>query len=558
MSQARTLDAVLLIGVRLLLSGLVWWSGFRAISDDDYARVVIAQQFAAAPTLDPSGTSWLPFPFWLQGGAMLLFGPQLHTAIGVACASGVASTLLVWLAARLLGLARGPAFIAATLASTTAYSVWLGVATVPELLTAGLVVVGAASLALPAQELARRGPTRLLDPAVLTARDWGAVALCCATLSRYETWPVAAVFAVCCLWDAALVRRATCRFAAARFVAAAVVASAGMLLWLLHGVVKHADATFFVTRVADYQKALGGHDFDVLAALSRHPRFIVEHAPALLGVAGIGAAVAWYGRSSPRRSLMETLRKSRWVRPLLACASLVVFLIVGDLRGAGATHHPARTLLPIWFMVCIAVGRILLRCLGQRDPQRDPQRNLQRELQRELQRNLQRELQRERKGIATAWSVRAALVVACIIVVDSLHNGVFDAARHFTDRSDELAIGELARRHLDRGGVDGSPSGRVLIAAEDYGYFAMIAALADPSRAEIFDDHDPRRAHPHRGGAPDRTEALRQRFEGEQLSALIAPKTLQLPELEPLATTSKYSLFVREHGVRGPPGSRAP
>lgn len=534
MSQPRTLDAVLLIGVRLLLSGLVWWSGFRAISDDDYARVVIAQQFAAAPTLDPSGTSWLPFPFWLQGGAMLLFGPQLHTAIGVACASGVASTLLVWFAARLLGLARGPAFIAATLASTTAYSVWLGVATVPELLTAGLVVVGAASLAVPAQQLARRGPTRLLDPAVLTARDWGAVALCCATLSRYETWPVAAVFAVCCLWDAVLVRRATCRFAAARFVAAAVVASAGMLLWLLHGVVRHGDATFFVTRVADYQKALGGHDFDVLAALSRHPRFIVEHAPALLGVAGIGAAVAWYGRSSPRRSLMETLRTSRWVRPVLACASLIVFLIVGDLRGAGATHHPARTLLPIWFMVCIAVGSILLRCLGQRDPQR------------------------ERKGIATGWSVRAALVVTCIIVVDSLHNGVLDAARHFTDRSDELAIGEQARRHLDRGGVYGSPSGRVLIAAEDYGYFAMIAALADPSRAEIFDDHDPRRAPPHRGGLPDRTEALRQRFEGEQLSALIAPKTLQLPELEPVATTSKYSLFVREHGVGGARGSRAP
>jgi hypothetical protein len=34
------------------------------VSDDDYARVVIAQRLSLA--LDPSGTSWLPFPFWLR------------------------------------------------------------------------------------------------------------------------------------------------------------------------------------------------------------------------------------------------------------------------------------------------------------------------------------------------------------------------------------------------------------------------------------------------------------------------------------------------------------
>jgi hypothetical protein len=43
---------------RLVVSTAVVAAGVRAISDDDFARVTIAQRFAAAPTLDPSGTCW--------------------------------------------------------------------------------------------------------------------------------------------------------------------------------------------------------------------------------------------------------------------------------------------------------------------------------------------------------------------------------------------------------------------------------------------------------------------------------------------------------------------
>ena len=202
MASQRTLDALALAAVRLLTSAVVWWSGFRAISDDDYARVVIAQRFAGAPAWDPSGTSWLPFPFWVQGSAMLLFGPELHTATAVAWASGVVSTLLIWLGARTLGLARSPAFVAAALASAIAYSAWLGVATVPELLTTGLVVFGAATLAKSPRERTSPGEHNWARE-----RNWGALALFCATLSRYETWPVACVFTLFCLQDAVRQRK---------------------------------------------------------------------------------------------------------------------------------------------------------------------------------------------------------------------------------------------------------------------------------------------------------------------------------------------------------------
>src|SRR5688500_6385615 len=109
MASQRTLDALALVCVRLVMSVLVWSSRFSALSDDAYARVVIAQKFASAPAWDPSGTSWLPFPSWMQGSAMLLFGPELRTATAVAWVSGVVSTLLIWLGARTLGLARAPA-----------------------------------------------------------------------------------------------------------------------------------------------------------------------------------------------------------------------------------------------------------------------------------------------------------------------------------------------------------------------------------------------------------------------------------------------------------------
>src|SRR5690348_6357356 len=67
---------------------------FDHVSDDDFSRVTIAQTFAVAPRLDPSGTSWLPFPFWWLGGAMIVFGRSLRVAraASVAFASAAFAT----------------------------------------------------------------------------------------------------------------------------------------------------------------------------------------------------------------------------------------------------------------------------------------------------------------------------------------------------------------------------------------------------------------------------------------------------------------------------------
>src|SRR5262245_35515505 len=65
MSTWRHLGVV--VGVKAAVGALVLAGGFRAVSDDDFSRVVLAQQWALKPHLDPTGSSWLPFPFWIYG-----------------------------------------------------------------------------------------------------------------------------------------------------------------------------------------------------------------------------------------------------------------------------------------------------------------------------------------------------------------------------------------------------------------------------------------------------------------------------------------------------------
>src|SRR6185503_6603773 len=99
-------DLLVVAGAKAIVSSAVLASGFRAISDDDYARVAIAERFATHPTLDPSGTSWLPAPFWLNGIVMLPLGRSLDVARGTAFTLGLSSALLIHVSARWLGVSR--------------------------------------------------------------------------------------------------------------------------------------------------------------------------------------------------------------------------------------------------------------------------------------------------------------------------------------------------------------------------------------------------------------------------------------------------------------------
>lgn len=322
MTLPRSADALGVGAAKLVVSFAVLAAGFVAVSDDDYARIVIAQRFAEAPHLDPSGTSWLPLPFWVYGAAFWLLGGSLAVARVVAVLVGIASMGLLMIAARWMGAGRFGAFAGALVAALFPWSAWLGAAPLPEVPAAALSVVGMAALA---QNDLR---TRVL----------GGMAIAAACFCRYEGWPVALAFAAVSVHDAL---RSPSSRERSGLLAAGALAVAPIAAWLLHGVFIHGDATFFWKRVAAYKNALGEPP-SLSERVWSVPRAFLTGEPELaLSLVLVGM----------NRALLR-----RFARPALAAGALVAFLVAGEISGGGPTHHAGRAVLPAWYLLALAVG----------------------------------------------------------------------------------------------------------------------------------------------------------------------------------------------------------
>jgi hypothetical protein len=315
--NARELAALGLL--RIGASAMLLGTGFRALSDDDYSRLVIAQRFAQSPAFDPSGTSWLPLPFWLYGAALRVFGPSVSVARATAVLLGLLTTFALFVAARFIGASRRGALLGAALGTLTSYSVLLGVTALPEAPCAALILLGMASLA--GKDRARR----LL----------GALAIAAACACRYEAWPVAAVIALVNAADALKGRR--------ELLPAALAALGFPLLWMSYGALHHGNAFFFVTRVTAYRQALG---LPVEPLWRRAAAIPLE----LAALPGTVTALLFLGIVSGR----VTRRLPR--PPLWAAAALFAFLIAGSLSDGVPTHHPERVLLPLSFLLAVLTG----------------------------------------------------------------------------------------------------------------------------------------------------------------------------------------------------------
>jgi hypothetical protein len=310
----RTRDVVVaaaLVAVKSAAMLFALHAGFAQISDDDYARTVIAQTFAHAPRLDPSGTSWLPFPFWIYGGAMLAFGRSLGTARALAFALGALSPVPVFAGMRSLQNTPIVSAGGALLAALTPWSVWLALAPVPE----GWAGACAAAALL------------FLDRRPIFA----ACLVLVASLSRYEAWPIAAFIACVCMMRA--VRRREVRGV---FVAAAALAALGPIAWLANNAFAHGDAFHFVARVAAFRRA-NTTPMPIAARLFEYPHALWEDARAIVLAGAVGVVAAARDREM----------RARWVLPLGGAALAFAFLVYGDVADGAPTHHPIRALVPV-------------------------------------------------------------------------------------------------------------------------------------------------------------------------------------------------------------------
>jgi 4-amino-4-deoxy-L-arabinose transferase-like glycosyltransferase len=458
-SRVATAVDVAVVGATKLCIGLIVWStGFSALSDDDFSRVVIAQRWAVEPGIDPSGTSWLPLPFWITGAAMMAVDRSLGTARAVSLLLGVVSAILVYAAARLLCEHRRDAYLGALIAAVIPSAAVLGVATVPELPTAALAAVGVASAA------SRDARHRLL----------GGGALLLACLSRYEPWFIAAGFALLTLRDGWQRRLRPLPSGRRLSAVAAVLAVAGPLLWMLHNAFSHGDPLHFMARVAAYQRALDGTTDAVwsgaVADLAAYPVQFVRQEPeivlglvVLLGVriheaqrAGVGVFAA----------VPSAARRTAFLLGLM-----IAGLSIATIGGGAPTHHIGRPLVVAWLLSAVFIGAELSRRARELGP----------------------------RTVAVGLGLCAtALVVVALVVRPRVV-----PAEPFVDRNEQIALGRQVAMVVPA-------DARVLLQVVDYGYFAVLAASGRPESFIIDRSVDPR--HGVRGSSFASAEALQARL----------------------------------------------
>lgn len=312
------LPVAALVGIKIAASAWAHHVGFTHVSDDDYARITIAEAFVHAPRLDPSGTSWLPFPFWLNGAVMAVFGRSIAVAQAVALASSIAGALIVYVALLARGTARWVAWTGVALAMCAPWSAWLGIATVPEALCACLIAAGA---------LCSTGRAVL----------WGGLALLIASLSRYEAWPVAASFAAICVASAARAPGGVATRTRLMRLGAAALALVGPVAWLFWNWHAHGDPLHFVARVAAYRARMAP---SAAGTWALYPRAFARASPGTLMLLAVGAPAVW----------LDPMLRRRWAAPFLSMLALMFFLVEGDLHDGAPTHHPERALVALFWL----------------------------------------------------------------------------------------------------------------------------------------------------------------------------------------------------------------
>lgn len=432
-SLAVAIDGLAVASVHALACVLVRRAGFDHVSDDDFARVTIAQAFAHAPKLDPTGTSWLPFPFWILGGGLAIVGRSLDSARALSVLTSSLAILVPFFALRTVTSSPDSRSsrlrtIATTLfAYSTPWALWLGASTVPESVTASLAAGGAIGV--------------LGAPA--TRRTFAfAFALFAACLSRYEPWPIAAVVAITLGVRAARASSTSPGRGAERELAlVAAIVAAAPLLWMAWNAHAHDGPLHFFRRVSSYKRAIGDGSDDALAALALYPKLILSVRPeVILGGSVLGVLAA-----------RQKLLARSWLL-ILACAlAQIVFLSYGNVRDGAPAHHPERALVGTLVLLAMFTADAAFRLaqtsrLGERAP-----------------------------GVLTAGA--SALFV--IAVVDAMNPRAMPAKSESEDRTTQIARGlELRGRHFGKGA-------RVVVTPCAYEHFALIAAFGRPEDVEI-------------------------------------------------------------------------
>jgi hypothetical protein len=215
------------------------------------------------------------------------------------------------------------------------------------------------------------------------------------------------------------------------------------MLWNAHA---HGSALHFVARVTSFRRAIGAADAPLITKLLDYPLALASDAAvaALLGAIGVAG-------------LLRPELRTRHAWPLATAVVMLAFLVWGNLQDGAPTHHAARALVAIWWIL-VAAGADTLASL----------------------------FARERRILAYATGgLLAATTAATLLIHPSTPPGTGEADA----REAQIARGlDLRARHVLH--VDVTPCA--------FEHFAMLAAWGAPERAAI----EPRTGEPVTADCP--------------------------------------------------------
>lgn len=428
-------SALTALGCAFFVAGslqIVRSQGLLAISDDDYARVVIAQEFAANPRWDPSATSWLPLPFWVTGVALKAGAATLDYARSVTVAFNSVCCAVLWALGRSLGLGRDQSAFLTLAAALLPSALWLGAAAIPEFSSAILITISCMSLLTPCSSWWRVG---------------GGCTMALACASRYEAWPVAVGVVAYNAWDLVEARKHS-SVRPGRLMMACGLGLAFPLVWMLHGGLHHNDPLFFLERVSKYRAALGQDLPNWRQLLGGYPRALVavEPLPLAGGLSALGLVITQRARG--RIAPADRSPSPRAMRVASLLALQVAVLVFGEARGGAPTHHPERALLAVWTTTSFLAGFIWCT----------------------------------RSTVCTGRYLAGSAAIYVLLAHLMAPWGTRLAESRLRAPEEELGH-KLASLY---------PAKTVGIVTNDYGYFAIMAAAGTPGRFEIWSRHDPR------------------------------------------------------------------
>jgi hypothetical protein len=372
--RRRTLVLLAVVAVvvaRIALGVFTWSPGWSALTWDDFTRVAIAQEWAAAPFWF-NGFVWLPLPVWITGSIYVVAGgwfassPMALMAIINTTAVIVASAIAAWSAHRVFNDTVGSlaTFVVVLFAPWNYFLSLSGLAEPLYFVAVTTATAGLVSWAITGKN---------------TSLAVGSLGVAAAAAMRYEGWWLAGAWiAVIGIDSLLLLRKQPFKLVLRERFGTLLIAAAPLavpLAWM--GVnVANEDSPFYFARESAriFKSAYGGFDGRA-RRLVYYPISLLRAAPLLLAVEGLVAFmrrrrrgvvllvavfatefVLFYVTSLPSDAL------GAFPERFLFAFALGLAPLIGGLPGVMREVVPARALKPAAVtLVVIAVAVTVLR-----------------------------------------------------------------------------------------------------------------------------------------------------------------------------------------------------